>query len=246
MLKAISMKKIFNAKVITLFPEIFPGILGVGVIGKALKNKLWKFQAIDIRKFGKGNHKKVDDTTAGGGPGMILKADVLGLAIDKGLKDIKNTKKTPILYLSPRGKPLTQNKVKALSENDGIVLLCGRYEGIDQRVLDKYKIEEVSLGDFILAGGEIAAQGTLEAIIRLIPGVLGDSESLDNESFKSDLLEFPQYTRPRLWKNLEIPDVLNSGNHKNIDVWRKEMSKKLTKKNRPDLWEKHKKKQDIK
>jgi len=177
---------------------------------------------------------------------MILKADVLSGAIDKSLKSVKDKKRMPIIYLSPRGKPLTQSKVKKLSKNDGIILLCGRYEGVDQRVLDKYKIEEVSLGDFILAGGEIAAQATLEAIIRLIPGVLGDSESLNNESFSSDLLEYPQYTRPRIWKNIEIPQVLNSGNHKKIDAWRKDMSKKLTKKNRPDLWEKHKKKQDIK
>ena len=240
------MKKIFSVKVITLFPDSFPGTLGLGVIGKAFKNKLWKLQAIDIRNFGKGNHNKVDDTTAGGGPGMILKADVLSGAIDKSLKNIKDKKKMPIIYLSPRGKPLTQSKVKKLSKNDGIILLCGRYEGVDQRALDKYKIEEVSLGDFILAGGEIAAQATLEAIIRLIPGVLGDSESLNNESFSSDLLEYPQYTRPRIWKNIEIPQVLNSGNHKKIDAWRKDMSKKLTKKNRPDLWEKHKKKQDIK
>jgi|TARA_B110000967_G_scaffold209012_1_gene263292 tRNA (guanine37-N1)-methyltransferase len=243
---AIKMKKIFKAKVITLFPENFPGLLSAGVIGKALKNKLWKIQAIDIRQFGEGNHKKVDDTTSGGGPGMILKADVLGRALDKSLKSIKNKNKMPIVYLSPRGKPLTQKKVKALSKNEGIILLCGRYEGVDQRVLDKYKIEEISLGDFILAGGEIAAQATLEAIIRLIPGVLGDSDSLKNESFTSDLLEFPQYTRPRLWKNIEIPSVLSTGNHKNIDQWRKDMSQKLTKKNRPDLWEKYKKKQDIK
>ena len=240
------MKKIFSIKVITLFPDSFPGTLSLGVIGKAFKNKLWKLQTIDIRNFGKGNHNKVDDTTAGGGPGMILKADVLSGAIDKSLKNIKDKKKMPIIYLSPRGKPLTQSKVKKLSKNDGIILLCGRYEGVDQRALDKYKIEEVSLGDFILAGGEIAAQATLEAIIRLIPGVLGDSESLNNESFSSDLLEYPQYTRPRIWKNIEIPQVLNSGNHKKIDAWRKDMSKKLTKKNRPDLWEKHKKKQDIK
>ena len=239
------MKKVFNSKVITLFPESFPGLLGVGVIGKALKNKLWKLQTIDIKKFGKGNYKKIDDTTAGGGPGMILKADVLGPALDKSLKGCED-KKMPIIYLSPRGKPLTQSKVKKLSKNDGLILLCGRYEGVDQRLLDKYKIEEISLGDFILAGGEIAAQATLEAIIRLIPGVLGDAESLKNETFNSDLLEFPQYTRPRKWKNIEIPEVLNSGNHKNIDIWRKEMSKKLTKRNRPDLWEKYKKKQDIK
>ena len=164
----------------------------------------------------------------------------------KSICSVKDKKKMPIIYLSPRSKPLTQSKVKKLSKNDGIILLCGRYEGVDQRALDKYKIEEVSLGDFILAGGEIAAQATLEAIIRLIPGVLGDSESLNNESFSSDLLEYPQYTRPRIWKNIEIPQVLNSGNHKKIDAWRKDMSKKLTKKNRPDLWEKHKKKQDIK
>ena len=172
---------------------------------------------------------------------MILKADVLGPAIDKSLNGCED-KKMPIIYLSPRGKPLTQSKVKKLSKNDGLILLCGRYEGVDQRLLDKYKIEEISLGDFILAGGEIAAQATLEAIIRLIPGVLGDAESLKNETFNSDLLEFPQYTRPRKWKNIEIPEVLNSGNHKNIDIWRKEMSKKLTKRNRPDLWEKYKKK----
>ncbi len=239
------MKKIFSAKVITLFPDNFPGLLGIGVIGKALKHKLWKLETIDIKKFGTGNYKKIDDTTAGGGPGMILKADVVGKAIDKSVKGIKN-KKMPIIYLSPRGKPLTQNKVKKLSKNDGLILLCGRYEGVDQRLLDKYKIEEISIGDFILAGGEIAAQATMEAIIRLIPGVLGDSQSLLNETFKLDLLEFPQYTRPRIWKNIEIPKVLNSGNHKNIDLWREEMSKKLTKKNRPDLWEKYKKKQDIK
>ena len=240
------MKKNFKVKVITIFPDAFLGILKIGVIGKALKNKIWSLKMINPRDFSKGVHKSVDDTTAGGGPGMILKSDILGKAINNAYKNIKDRKKFPLIYLTPRGKQLTQNKISQLSKKDGMIILCGRYEGIDQRVSDYYKIEEYSIGDFILAGGEIAAQALIESTVRLLPGTLGHKNSSIEESFNNDLLEFPQYTRPKIWNNLEIPKVLTSGDHKKIAFWRKDMAEKLTKKIRPDLWKKYKKNKTIK
>ncbi len=210
----------YRVKIITLFPNSFPGLLNTGVVGKALKKKIWSLKTIDPRKYSKGNYKKVDDTTAGGGPGMILKADVIGKSIDACYKNIKSKDSYPMIYLSPRGTPLTQSKVINFSKMKGINILCGRYEGIDQRILDFYPIEEISIGDYILAGGEIASQVLVES---------------------KDLLEYPQYTRPKKWKNLTIPDILLSGNHRNISEWRLKQSEKLTQKVRPDLWKNYKK-----
>ena len=235
------MKNIFKVKVISLFPEAFPGVLNIGIIGKALKKKIWSLKVINPRNFSKGVHKSVDDTTAGGGPGMILKADIVGKAINYSLRNIRNRKNTPLIYLSPRGKPLTQKKITQWSKKDGLIIICGRYEGIDQRVSEFYKIEEYSIGDFILAGGEIASQTVIESIVRLLPGTLGHKDSSKDESFNNGLLEFPQYTRPKVWNNLEIPEVLQSGNHKKIFIWRRQMAEEITKKVRPDLWKNYKK-----
>ena len=235
------MKKIFKVKVISLFPEAFPGVLNIGIIGKALKKKIWSLKVINPRNFSKGIHKSVDDTTAGGGPGMILKADIVGKAINYSFRNIRNRKNTPLIYLSPRGKPLTQKKITQWSKKDGLIIICGRYEGIDQRVSEFYKIEEYSIGDFILAGGEIASQTVIESIVRLLPGTLGHKDSSKDESFNNGLLEFPQYTRPKVWNNLEIPEVLQSGNHKKIFIWRRQMAEEITKKVRPDLWKNYKK-----
>lgn len=240
------MKKIFKVKVITLFPETFPGVLDIGVIGRALKKKIWSLKTINPRNYTKDNHKSVDDTTSGGGPGMILKADILGKAIDVSLKGIKSKQKIALINLTPRGKPLSQKEIKKFSKKEELIILCGRYEGVDQRVLDFYKFQEYSLGDYVLAGGEVAAQTVIEATVRLLPGTLGDSKSLKDESFSQDLLEFPQYTRPRVWKNLKIPEVLQSGNHKLISEWRMKNSLKLTKKIRPDLLKKFKKNKTMK
>ena len=235
------MKNIFKVKVISLFPEAFPGVLNIGIIGKALKKKIWSLKVINPRNFSKGVHKSVDDTTAGGGPGMILKADIVGKAINYSFRNIRNRKNTPLIYLSPRGKPLTQKKITQWSKKDGLIIICGRYEGIDQRVSEFYKMEEYSIGDFILAGGEIASQTVIESIIRLLPGTLGHKDSSKDESFNNGLLEFPQYTRPKVWNNLEIPEVLQSGNHKKIFIWRRQMAEEITKKVRPDLWKNYKK-----
>jgi len=231
----------YKVKVITLFPEIFPGVLGIGNIGRSLKNKIWSLKTINPRKFAKGIHKSVDGTTAGGGPGMILKPEMLSKAISESYKGIKNKSDYPLLYLSPRGKRISQKQVQNFSKKKGVIMICGRYEGIDQRVLDYHNIEEVSIGDFILAGGEVASQAVIESIIRLLPGTLGDDSSKDLESFSNSLLEYPQYTRPKKWKNIEIPEVLLSGHHKKITKWRLEMAEKITKKNRPDLWKNYKK-----
>ena len=239
------MKKVFKIKVITIFPESFLGILKIGVIGKALKKKIWSLEIINPREFSKGKHKSVDDTTAGGGPGMILKSDIVGKAINKAYRNIKDRNKIPLLYLSPKGKPLTQNKIDQLSKKDGMIIICGRYEGIDQRILEYYKVDEYSIGDFILAGGEIAAQAVIESTVRLLPGTLGHKDSVKDESFTKNLLEYPQYTRPKIWNNLKIPDVLLSGDHKKIAIWRRYMAEKLTKRLRPDLWKKYKKNKTI-
>lgn len=235
------MKKIFKVKVITIFPEAFPGLLKIGVIGKALKKRIWSLKIINPRDYSKGMHKSVDDTTSGGGPGMILKADIIGKAINVSYKNVKDRKRIPLIYLSPRGKPLTQGKISELSKKDGMTIICGRYEGIDQRISDYYKVEEYSIGDFILAGGEVAAQAIIESTVRLLPKTLGHEDSSKEETFNNSLLEFPQYTRPKVWNKLPIPEVLISGNHKKIADWRTEMAEKLTKKIRPDLWKNYKK-----
>lgn len=225
---------VWKARVITLFPSAFPGVLGESLTGKALKEGLWQLETIDLRQFGIGKHRNVDDTPAGGGAGMVLRADVLGPAVEHAMAGMSGN--WPLIYLSPRGVPMTQALMRNLARADGVTLLCGRFEGVDERVLDHYGIQEVSLGDFILTGGEIAAQALIDATVRLIPGVLGNQSSAEDESFATGLLEHPQYTRPAEWNGRKIPDVLMSGHHARITDWRREMSETLTRDRRPDLW----------
>jgi len=227
----------WKATVLTLFPEMFPGPLGISLLGKALQNKLWSLDVHDIRDHGIGKHGKVDDTPSGGGPGMVMRADVAIAAIDA----VKAAKR-PLIYPSPRGAPLTQARVAELAKGPGIVLLCGRFEGLDQRAIDARAIEEISLGDFVLAGGEIAAMALIEAAVRLIPGVLGAADSPMEESFSNGLLEYPQYTRPQTVEDRPVPEVLNGGNHKKIAQWRREQAESLTQARRPDLWTLYEKK----
>jgi len=221
----------WTATVLTLFPEMFPGALSVSLVGKALEKKLWSLEVRDIRDHGLGKHKTVDDTPAGGGPGMVMRADVAAAAIDAVERAGR-----PLIYLSPRGVPLTQARVKALAGGPGAVLLCGRFEGVDERVIEARGLEEVSLGDFVLAGGEIAAMALIEAAVRLLPGVLGDEASPQVESFSAGLLEYPQFTRPQSFEGRSIPDVLTNGNHKEIAKWRQAEAQRLTRQRRPELW----------
>ena len=225
------MSSSWSATVLTLFPDMFPGPLGHSLLGKAASNGLWSLDVRDIRDHGLGKHRTVDDTPAGGGPGMVMRADVAAAAIDAVDRNDR-----PLIYLSPRGAPLTQARVRALAAGPGAILLCGRFEGLDQRVIEARQIEEVSLGDFVLAGGEIAAMALVEAVVRLIPGVLGDHASTTEESFSSGLLEYPHYTRPQDFEGRPIPAVLNNGNHKEIAKFRTQESERLTRERRPDLW----------
>lgn len=227
------LKETWTAKVITLFPDAFPGVLGESLTGKALQDGLWQLQAIDLRAFGKGKHHDVDDTPAGGGAGMVIRADVLGAALETALP--RDRAHWPVVYLSPRGRRFDQATAKRWAAGEGVTLICGRFEGVDQRVLDHYDVEEVSLGDFVLTGGEIAAQAMLDATVRLRPDVLGNAASTEEESFSDGLLEHPQYTRPAEWKGQTIPEVLTSGHHGKVAEWRKEQSKRLTRARRPDL-----------
>lgn len=222
---------IWAATVLTLFPEMFPGPLGTSLLGKGLEKNLWSLEVRDIRDHGIGKHRTVDDSPAGGGPGMVMRADVACAAIDAVPRGDR-----PLIYLSPRGPALTQARVRALAEGPGAILLCGRFEGLDQRAIDARGIEEVSIGDFVLAGGEIAAMALIEATVRLIPGVLGKHGSTEEESFSAGLLEYPQYTRPQDFEGRPIPQVLNDGNHKEIARWRQGEAERLTKERRPDLW----------
>ncbi|MGL4396543.1 MAG: tRNA (guanosine(37)-N1)-methyltransferase TrmD [Hyphomicrobium sp.] len=222
----------WRAQVLTLFPEMFPGPLAHSLVGQALSAGLWSLDAIQIRKFGLGRHAQVDDTPAGGGAGMVMRADVLGPAIDHARE---RNPAAPVLYLSPRGRPLTQARARELSTGVGVTLLAGRFEGIDERVIAARGLEEVSIGDYVLSGGEIAAMVLLDACVRLLPGVLGQPESLAHESFENGLLEYPQYTKPREWEGHAIPDILLSGDHKRIALWRQEQSERLTRERRPDL-----------
>lgn len=221
----------WSATILTLYPEMFPGPLSLSLVGKALARKLWALDVRDIRDHGIGRHRTVDDTPAGGGPGMVMRADVAIAAIDAVTRQER-----PIIYLSPRGLPLMQSRVRQLADGPGAILLCGRFEGLDERAIEARHIEEISLGDFVLAGGEIAAMALVEAAVRLIPGVLGDSASLADESFASGLLEYPQYTRPQNVEGLAIPEVLNQGNHKEISKWRRARAEELTRARRPELW----------
>ena len=225
---------IWTAKIITLFPQAFPGVLGESLTGKALKDGLWQMQTYDLRSYGIGKHRNVDDTPAGGGAGMVLRADVL----EQAILDVHRTTRgvAPLVYLSPRGRRFDQQMAQNWARADGVTLLCGRFEGVDERILQHYNIQEVSLGDFVMTGGEIAAQAMIDATVRLLPGVLGNADSAVEESFSAGLLEHPQYTKPAEWQGLPIPEVLLSGNHAKIAEWRKQMSLKITKERRPDLW----------
>ena len=223
----------WRATVLTLFPEMFPGPLGISLLGKALQRELWSLDVRDIREHGLGKHRTVDDTPAGGGPGMVMRVDVACAAIDAARAA---NPQSPAIYLSPRGAPLTQARIRGLAAGPGAILLCGRFEGLDQRAIDARNLEEISLGDFVLAGGEIAAMAVIEAAVRLIPGVLGAEASPEDESFSQGLLEYPQFTRPQTFEGRDIPDVLTGGNHKEISKWRQAQAESLTKARRPDLW----------
>jgi tRNA (guanine37-N1)-methyltransferase len=229
------MTGIWRAIALTIFPEMFPGPLGLSLAGKALADGKWALSTIDIRDFATDKHRSVDDTPAGGGAGMVMRADIAAAAIDAARASMPAD--TPTIYLSPRGTPLTQARVRELARGPGVILLCGRFEGVDQRVLDARKVEEVSIGDYVLSGGELAAQVLIDACVRLLPGVAGNEVSLAEESFASGLLEYPHYTRPREWEGQAIPDVLLSGDHEKIARWRREQAEKITKERRPDLWE---------
>ncbi|HZY68905.1 MAG TPA: tRNA (guanosine(37)-N1)-methyltransferase TrmD [Devosia sp.] len=222
----------FHADVITLFPELFPGPLGASVIGRGAGEGLWSLRLTQLRHFATDKHRSVDDTPAGGGAGMVLRPDVLAAAIDS-VADQNDPR--PRLLMSPRGKPLTQARVRALAAGPGAVIVCGRFEGVDERVIEARNLEEVSIGDYVLAGGEVAAMVLLEAVVRLIPGVLGADDSPAEESFENGLLEYPQYTRPATFEGREIPAVLTGGDHGKVERWRREMSETLTRSRRPDL-----------
>jgi tRNA (guanine37-N1)-methyltransferase len=226
----------WRATILTIFPEMFPGPLGASLAGKALAAGLWSFDAVDIRPHATDKHRSVDDTPAGGGPGMVMRADVLARAVDavSAAGDARAR-----LLMSPRGLPLTQARVAALAKGAGAVILCGRFEGIDQRLIDGRNFEEVSVGDYVLSGGEIAAMALIDACVRLLPGVMGKEASGAEESFAQGLLEYPQFTRPQLWEGRSIPDVLTSGDHAKVAAWRRAEAERLTQERRPDLWAAH-------
>lgn len=234
---------IWQARVITLFPELFPGVLGASLTGKALQTGKWQLHTHDLRGFGIGKHRNVDDTPAGGGAGMVMRADVVGPAIEDAQRHAPHPSRGrwPILYMSPRGRRFDQEMARDLATCAGVTLLCGRFEGVDERVIEHYGITEVSLGDFVMTGGELAAQAMIDATVRLLPGVLGNAESTVEESHSNGLLEHPQYTRPPEWQGRQIPPVLMSGNHAEIAKWRTEQSERLTQQRRPDLWGQKKK-----
>lgn len=232
----------WHADILTLFPEMFPGSLGFSLAGRALKEGKWSYQAHHLRVYGLGVHRALDDTPFGGGAGMVMRPDV----VDRALGDmIKNGAERPIIYPTPRGRRMTQSDVKRFSSGQGVIILCGRFEGVDERVLQKNNVEELCLGDFILSGGEIAALALLDGCIRLLPGVMGSEQSEEEESFSEGLLEYPHYTRPAEWEGLEVPSILLSGHHEKIASWRQEESRTVTQKRRPDLWEAYLKKQSI-
>ena len=226
-----TLKAPFRAVALTLFPEMFPGPLGASLAGKALLDGLWALETVDIRGFASDKHRTVDDSPFGGGAGMVIRPDVLEAAIAASRPN-----GTPLIYLTPRGRILDQARVRALALGPGVTLICGRYEGVDQRLLEAEEVEEVSLGDFILSGGEAAAIALLDAVVRLLPGVVGKTESLENESFETGLLEYPHYTRPDTWQGREVPEVLKSGHHAKVAAWRQAQAEEITRIRRPDLW----------
>jgi tRNA (guanine37-N1)-methyltransferase len=225
------------ASVLTIFPEMFPGPLGVSLAGKALASKVWGLDVHDIRAHAIDRHRSVDDTPAGGGPGMVMRADVLAAAIDA-----VPSMGRPRLLMSPRGVPLTQARVTSLAKGQGAIVICGRFEGVDERVIEACGLEEVSIGDYVLSGGEIAAMALIDACVRLLPGVVGQSASVVDESFAEGLLEYPQYTRPTVFEGLPIPEVLTSGDHAKVAAWRRAEAERLTRARRPDLWSAHRRK----
>lgn len=226
-------KKVLKAKIFTIFPELFPGFLGYSLTGRALEEGIWSVETVNIRDYATDKHGSVDDTPCGGGAGMVMRPDILGHALKANYRGGK------ILAMSPKGKPLAQEMVRAYAEEDEINIVCGRFEGIDERVIEAFEIEEVSIGDYILTGGEQAAQILLDAVVRLLPGVLGNAESTMSESFEDNLLEYPQYTRPTEWEGRRVPEILLGGHHQKIENWRKEQAMKTTQERRPDLWKKY-------
>ena len=226
----------WTARVFTLYPELFPGLLDSGLYKKALNKNIWSLEIINIRDYSTDKHHTVDDTPFGGGSGMVIRADVLANSLDKNISN----KKEPIIYLSPRGKNFDQTYAKKISSKN-INIICGHFEGIDQRILETRNIEEVSIGDFVLSGGEIGAFVIIDTVVRLLPGVLGNPNSLNEETFERDLLEYPQYTKPQKWEEKEVPNILLSGDHAKINDWRLAQSEDITRRRRPDLWEKYKK-----
>ncbi len=227
----------WRATVLTIFPELFPGPLGASLAGKALSQKIWSCEAIDIRDFAADKHRSVDDTPAGGGPGMVMRADVLARAIDAAAPANDSR---PRIVLTPRGKPLLQSRVRELAGAPGLVLVCGRFEGVDERVIERRALEEISIGDYVLSGGEIAALVLLDACVRLLPGVMGTEASHVEESFEAGLLEYPHYTKPQEFEGRPIPEVLNSGHHGKVAAWRREQAERATRERRPDLWARRK------
>jgi len=224
----------WKATVLTLYEEMFPGPLGQSLAGQGLKDGVWTLETVDIRDFASDKHRSVDDTPYGGGPGMVMRADVVDSAIDSQMAENKDF---PLIYMSPRGRPLTQERVRELVSGPGLVVLSGRFEGIDERVLQARGVEEVSLGDFVLSGGEIAAMALIDACVRLLPGIMGSEDSGADESFEKGLLEYPHYTRPREWQGRTVPEVLLSGDHGKIKAWRRAEAERITKQRRPDLWD---------
>src|SRR6202035_3668216 len=231
-----SSKPNWRATILTLFPEMFPGPLGVSLAGKALASGLWSLEARDVRASATDRHRSVDDTPAGGGPGMVLRADVLAAAIDAADMPSDRPKDRPRLLMSPRGRPLTQSRVAELAAGPGPLIVCGRFEGVDQRVIAARQLEEVSIGDYVLSGGEIAAMALIDACVRLLPGVMGKLASGTDESFSDGLLEYPQYTRPQTFEGQPIPEILTSGDHARVAAWRRAEAEALTREKRPDLW----------
>lgn len=239
-----SEQKPWRAVALTLFPEMFPGSLGQSIAGRALEDKRWSLETVDIRSFAEDKHRTVDDTPTGGGAGMVMRPDIVDLAI----RDVKAKAggDVPLIYMTPRGRPLTQKRVRELAEGPGVAVLCGRYEGVDQRVLDAHDAEEISVGDYVLSGGEVAALVLMDACVRLIPGVMGSDSSHEEESFEEGLLEYPHFTRPAEWNGRTVPDVLVSGHHANIRAWRREQAEAITKDRRPDLWKAYEDKRAVK
>ena len=226
----------FLSRIFTLYPEYFPGYLSKGLFGKALNEKIWNLETVNIRNYSSDKHKTVDDTPYGGGNGMLIKADVLAKSLDENIKE-----KEKIIYLSPKGKLFNHKYAKELSSEKSLNLICGHFEGIDERIIESRNIEEISIGDFVLSGGEAAAFIILDAVLRFLPGVLGNENSTEEESFENGLLEYPQYTKPQIWEDKRVPDVLLSGDHAKIKDWRLTQSEAITRDRRPDLWQKYKK-----